>query len=146
MASSDPGEILFVYGTLRRKWGHPLSRMLRKKGQFLGEATFPGRLYDLGNYPGAVRSPVPTDRVKGDLFLLPNSAESFRVLDEYEGADVSVDSRVLFRRERCSACLGPGRMVESWVYLYCRSIDGLRRIPSGDFLEDCRLKASSRQL
>ncbi len=144
VTSSIPGEALFVYGTLRKQWEHPLSRMLRRESRFLGEAAFPGRLYDLGEYPGAVRSSVATEWVKGDLFLLSNPAESFGVLDEYEGVAAPVGGVALFRRERCSALLGPGRMVESWVYLFNRPTDGFRRIDSGDFLEDWRLRGKGR--
>jgi len=51
---------LFVYGTLRR--GFELHSYLRRQSaRFLGEGIIGGRLYDLGEYPGAIPSSLPGD-------------------------------------------------------------------------------------
>ena len=47
-------EYLFVYGTLRRGGGAPLSKLLGQQADLVGLGTFQGKLYDLGYYPGVV--------------------------------------------------------------------------------------------
>ena len=48
---------LFVYGTLRRGSGHPMSRFLAARARLLAGARVPGRLYDLGGFPGLTAMP-----------------------------------------------------------------------------------------
>ena len=119
-------EPLFVYGTLRR--GADQHDLL-DGATAIGEATWPGRLFGVAHYPGAVLSSDPRDSVRGEVYALaPTSASQLLArLDRYEGPE--------FRRERTNVRLGDGTRVESWIYLYVAPVDGLRRIGSGDFLK-----------
>ena len=60
-------DYLFVYGTLRPPFVNAFAHFLRQNSQFIGEATFPGLLFDLGDYPGAICKTDVTTQVQGTL-------------------------------------------------------------------------------
>ncbi len=60
-------EPLFVYGTLRS--GADQHDLL-DGATAIGEATWPGRLYGVAHYPGAVPSSDPRDSVRGEVYAL----------------------------------------------------------------------------
>jgi gamma-glutamylcyclotransferase (GGCT)/AIG2-like uncharacterized protein YtfP len=116
---------VFVYGTLRQR-DHPMRRVLDRHGIYAGRGTFQGRLYDLGRYPGAVRSSGKRDRIVGEIYKLQRPIEALKVLDEYEGR--------LFLREAATISLKPAETITAWIYLYRGRVEQGRRIPSGDYL------------
>ena len=121
---SDP-ELLFVYGTLRSR-GSAAARLA--PARLLGAASYRGRLYDLGDYPGVVPSADPADVVRGELFALPSAAAPLLAeLDRYEGPE--------FRRVRARVRPDGASAVESWIYLYAREVAQLPRVASGDYGE-----------
>lgn len=109
---------LFVYGTLKRQRHgkkHPLLRDVR----VIGRASMRGELYDLGKYPGVVRSVGNGDRVFGELYEIPEAKETeiLRRLDAYEGSE--------YDRQRVFVTLPDGRRRIAWVYV-------LRKHPKKD--------------
>jgi gamma-glutamylcyclotransferase (GGCT)/AIG2-like uncharacterized protein YtfP len=108
---------LFVYGTLRRGCDNQFARLLAEQGRFVGVARVPGRLYDLGSYPGAVASDQPDEWIHGEVFSLDDAL--LTALDEYEGAE--------FERAMVPA-------IDCWIYWYVGSDTG-RVIASGDWLK-----------
>ena len=100
---------LFVYGTLKRRSPsrrHPLLRDAR----FVTGASIGGVLYDLGEYPGLVRT-TRSDRVAGELYELAEDSASqvLRELDRYEGRE--------FVRRRVYVRLANGKRRAAWAYL-----------------------------
>ena len=70
---SDPEQrvhrqLLFVYGTLMEGFNRSWQKTLGAKP--IGKGTMVARLYDLGEYPGAVLAPGASDRVEGELYEL----------------------------------------------------------------------------
>ena len=118
-------DYLFVYGTLRRAFDHPMHQLLSSHADFIGIGRFQGKLYDLGNFPGAVASEEPSDQVKGELYVLHEAGQTFRALDEYEGK--------AFRRAQVAIRSEDGQEIRSWIYLYNRPVSRQRVITSGDF-------------
>ena len=116
--------LLFVYGTLRPFADVEMATWLRRNACYLGAATTPGRLYDLGSYPGMRASRSPRERVIGDVYRITN-ARVFRVLDRYEAR---------FVRERCVVSLARGRRKIAWAYRYRYRAAPAARIASGDYL------------
>src|SRR5688572_26395197 len=75
--------LLFVYGTLRPFVDIAMANWLRRSARHLGSAHAPGRLYDLGAYPGMKRPRGRAERVAGDVYRVINP-HVLRVLDRYE--------------------------------------------------------------
>ena len=125
LAPPEPGKqtLLFVYGTLKRGGG--LHAYLEHDAQFLSEGTIPGRLFDLGWYPGYRRSEAGV--VHGELFEIPEYRLS--EFDRVEGAPG------LYRRiqQQVTVADTPEMLVFrlAWVYEYARKLSGEREIPGG---------------
>ncbi len=106
MSSSN----LFVYGTLRRGSDNEFSRLLSDNAEFLGPARMQGKLFQIGEHTGAVRSAESGDTVRGEIFRLADPSGMLSTLDEYEGSE--------FERALMPVDLDSGEQVEAWVYLY----------------------------
>jgi gamma-glutamylcyclotransferase (GGCT)/AIG2-like uncharacterized protein YtfP len=115
--------LLFVYGTLRPFVEIEMAKWLRNSATHLGTATTPGRLYDLGAYPGMRIARGGRARVVGDVYRVANP-RVFRVLDRYEAS---------FARKRCLVKLARGGRRTAWAYRYRHGVAGARRIASGDY-------------
>ncbi|MGA8006473.1 MAG: gamma-glutamylcyclotransferase family protein [Burkholderiales bacterium] len=128
-------QFLFVYGTLRSDFGHPMAAALGMSTTRVGRAWSRGRLYDVGEYPGAVASASPADRVVGELHRIEPGREAalFAQLDRYEGWDPDRPSEREYLRVRTQVESEAGEAVEAWLYLYNRSTEGLAPIDSGDY-------------
>lgn len=128
-----PADLLFVYGTLRQGYAHPMARVLAKQARHLGMARMAGRLYRVSSYPGAVRD--DSGRwVTGDLFQLLRPAKLLRQLDRYEGCARGQSMNPAFIRQRVEVKLPTSKALTAWVYLYNRSVVAYPEIAGGDFL------------
>jgi gamma-glutamylcyclotransferase (GGCT)/AIG2-like uncharacterized protein YtfP len=133
-SSKNKKEYLFVYGTLRRDIKNQMGQVLSQYAEYCGEGFFQGRLYDIGEYPGAIPSSRSTDMIRGEVYLLRDVAKVFKILDEYEGCGPNASSPTEFRRETVMVSMEGGSNISSWVYLYNHPIKGLKRISSGNYL------------
>ena len=129
-----PGAHLFVYGTLRAGFV-PASLAARLPAlRRLGSATWHGRLYDLGRYPGAVAHAAAHDRVTGELVEVVDADAGLAWLDRYEGYDPRDLAGSLFVRERARVVLREsGEGADCWIYRYNGPVDAFPRIDSGDW-------------
>jgi len=124
---------LFVYGTLRR--GQPLYPHLdADKARFIGEGRIVGRLFDLGEYPGATPDPKRFSTVRGEVHELYDAPDTLSILDDIEGFDAKRPERSLFERRETDVTLDSGRTVRAWVYFYRRPLLDATEIPDGDFI------------
>jgi pyruvate carboxylase len=130
-----PDELLFVYGTLREDVAHPMAAVLRRYASRIGTASFRGRLFDLGEYPGAVPSLDAADRVVGELYRIEPGREAalFSELDRYEDCDPDDPSAGEYVRVRARIEPEVGKPVEAWIYQYNRPTHRSSRIDSGDY-------------
>jgi len=112
--------LLFVYGTLMR--GFPLHALLEGRATYLGEATTPGLLLDLGSYPAALKS--ATGKIRGEVYLLADP-DLWRALDSAEGSQ--------YHREQAGIEQTSGGWVEAYVYWYVGPLDGAVPVPGGDY-------------
>jgi gamma-glutamylcyclotransferase (GGCT)/AIG2-like uncharacterized protein YtfP len=130
MDAGGPTRLLFTYGTLRR--GAPMHALLEGAARYLGIATFRGRLWDLGAYPGVTDSRAGGGRVRGELYeLAAADAERQRLLDlldRYEGE--------AFERAEREITSGDGERRTAYLYLFQGSTREARRIRSGDYVAD----------
>jgi gamma-glutamylcyclotransferase (GGCT)/AIG2-like uncharacterized protein YtfP len=123
---------LFSYGTLLPQHAPreiaPTMRRLRRVGQGFVR----GRLYDLGDYPGAVltrNGPL----IRGLVFELPDDPEVLERLDKYEEFDRSRPKGSLFVRKRRIVSLQDGKKVFCWIYAYNRPTGAAPPLASGDY-------------
>lgn len=117
-----------------------MSNFLQKNATPVGEAFFQGKLFDTGNYPAIIPSENPDDQVWGDLFALKNIETVFSKLDHYEGYDTGNVENSLFVRKKLSVKPENKKELESWIYIYNRSVDQFNRIEEGDYLAYLKLK------
>ncbi len=129
-----PPQHLFVYGTLRRAFGHPMARLLSSNGRYIGEARLDGRLYDVGAYPAAVAAQPGSGGVIGEVHALGRPRLVFRALDRFEGCAPEDPEPHLYVRQERDVRLDTGASLTAWVYLYNRAIGPLPEIPGGDYV------------
>jgi gamma-glutamylcyclotransferase (GGCT)/AIG2-like uncharacterized protein YtfP len=110
-------DLLFVYGTLRRRSAHPMARWLRLNSDFLDEAQVAGELVDLGGYPGLIATKHPKKTVPGDLFRLHNPVAAFKRLDRYEGCAPGFRTPTEYVRQLAEVSV-QGVLKLAWLYRY----------------------------
>lgn len=126
-------QYLFVYGTLLPEAGtNPMSETIRRLNP-LGKGTIQGRLYDLGDYPGAILDSSSHSTVAGLVYELPDDRLVLQALDSYEGFAPDDHDGSLFVRTRKTAILEDGRRIHCWVYVYNRDPGTAPVVSSGDY-------------
>ncbi len=130
-------QYLFVYGTLRKDAGHEMYHFLASHASFVGVAAVRGNLYSLGEYPGIVPCQDTVDLVKGELYEIGTDAleDTLDLLDDYEGIGQEDPLSHEYRQELVPVILNDGCQMDAWTYVLNRSLEGLRRIHSGDFVK-----------
>jgi len=98
----------------------------------IGSGNVRGRLYDLGNYPGAVLNKAGSS-ISGEVFELPDSPDILGKLDEYEGFDPANPQGSLFVRKRRLVSLNGGKKKWCWIYVYNRHPGRAPTLHGGDF-------------
>ena len=131
---SDPAaNHLFVYGTLRRSTDNPMHQLLYGT-TLVGTGTFQGKLYDLGNYPAAIFSDDPADRVHGEVYRLADPPATLALLDSYEACTEADAQPHEYVRVVVPIHLETGDEVRTQIYLYNRAVAELTPVTSGDYL------------
>lgn len=134
MEMTNHREHLFVYGTLRRGGGSPLSKLLSEQAELVGLGAFQGKLYDLGEYPGVIPSSNPADAVVGEIYALNRGSSVLIMLDKYEDYLPDQPERSLYLRQLAPISAGENKTLQAWIYLYNGSINGCKQITPGDYL------------
>lgn len=121
---------LFAYGTLMR--GEGLHHHVRDILSCALLASAPGRIVDLGAFPGWVPPHGPEDRVSGEFFLLENAEEAIRRLDRVEGCRGYGSADALYVRRLVRVDVGEGRLRPAWTYVLVAQRSDATPIPGGD--------------
>ena len=125
-------EHLFVYGTLRKGYDLKLMGKVNHLLHYVGRGKVNADLYDLGRYPGAIRSSKGPE-VIGDVFELSEPERVLRTLDRYEGIGAGQTASEFIRR-RSKVKLRSGKTITAWVYWYNFDPGGKIRIKHKDYL------------
>jgi gamma-glutamylcyclotransferase (GGCT)/AIG2-like uncharacterized protein YtfP len=125
-------EHLFVYGTLRKGYDLKLVGKVNHLIRYVGQGKVNADLYDLGRYPGAIRT-TGGPEVIGDIFELSDPGRVLRVLDKYEGIGTGKAASEFVRR-RSRVKLRSGKTVTAWVYWYNHEPAGKIRIKHKNYL------------
>ena len=121
-----------MYGTLKRG-GESHGLLERLGASYVGKGSVAGVLFDLGAFPGAVRSEAQPSRVVGEIYRLHQAPRALEELDEYEGVGPGAVAASLYRREIAEVRLENGNRVSAWIYWLSRAPRRGRRIKSGDY-------------
>ncbi len=124
---------LFVYGTLTPSRAPAEISAAVRRLKRVGAASVRGRLYDLGEYPGAVLSRTSPSVIKGQVFELPEDQQVLDSIDTYEGFDPDHPRGSLFVRKRWPVTLADGSRMTCWIYAYNRKPGDARLIASGSY-------------
>jgi gamma-glutamylcyclotransferase (GGCT)/AIG2-like uncharacterized protein YtfP len=124
---------LFVYGTLLPDLAPESVRELVGRLRPRGPASVPGRLCDLGPFPGAILSDEAATGVQGQVFELPDDPGLLAALDAYEGFDPRRPEASLFVRVGRTVTLADGGTVSCWVYVYNDNPGDAPLIEGGDY-------------
>jgi gamma-glutamylcyclotransferase (GGCT)/AIG2-like uncharacterized protein YtfP len=111
-------DYIFVYGTLRRDTNSEMHRLLVQYAEFVCDATYRGKLYQIDYYPGAVPSDNPDDVVQGEVYLLHQADIVLSLLDRYEECGPDFPEPNEYNRRKQSVLLKDGRTITAWVYIY----------------------------
>lgn len=130
MTVENSPSLLFVYGTLMQGFSNPFAKKLRKNAIWRGKASFTGKLFDLGSYPGAVFFPSDEGLVHGELWEITAFDSVIPSLDYYEGIH---ETHPEYVRQLVSIRVEAGNEAEAWVYLYCQPIQSFVQIKHGDY-------------
>src|SRR5256885_2017770 len=109
---------LFLYGTLLPNQTPTEMADIVDQLQHVGSAHVRGRLYDLGEYPGAILDSSSDMKISGEVFEIPDKRDVLSALDSYEGYNPTYPSRSLFLRKQSSVHLADGRTLTCWIYVY----------------------------
>ena len=111
-------EYLFLYGTLLPDQAPAEIAAILKSLRRIGPARVRGRLYDFGEYPGALLVPSSKTIIQGEVFELPSTRATLKALDQYEEFDPTNTEASLFIRTKTRARLTDGNQVDCWMYVY----------------------------
>jgi gamma-glutamylcyclotransferase (GGCT)/AIG2-like uncharacterized protein YtfP len=123
-------QYLFVYGTLKNKLAPPEIAETVKKLKLVGDGFAYGKLYDLGEFPGAVLG--TDDKIFGSVYELPDDENVLPELDEYEGFYSQNPKESLYLRKKTKVYLR-NKSLTSWIYEYNQDLSNKRQIKSGNF-------------
>lgn len=130
---------LFVYGTLMSTASGGLGggerERLAKTATLVAPAAFQGRLFDLGNYPGAIDTPDGEAAVAGEVWKFKAKEPDFAWLDDYEGVDPETGAGSEYVRTRREVTLPDGQKLEAWIYLCTIDVSAHQRVESGSWLK-----------
>ncbi|MES3629652.1 MAG: gamma-glutamylcyclotransferase [Longimonas sp.] len=125
---------LMTYGSLMQATGMQQKLGVAPQLAFEAPCHVHGRLYDLGDFPGAV--PVQEGAgddedatVQGELYRLRSTNVLTRI-DQYEGYDPNRESASLFVRR---PVIAKPMDIRAWIYWYNGSVDGVPVVESGQW-------------
>lgn len=133
-------DYLFVYGTLRRNYDLKLKDRVARDLRYIGQAKVGATLYDLGKYPGAIRSSKGRE-VVGDVFRIDDPDRVLRILDKYEGIGEKTPHQSEFIRKKVRLKLRSGKELTAWVYWYNRDPGERTPIRYKDYLNYLKNKS-----
>lgn len=129
--SGGNGELVFVYGTLRRGG----SNAFRMDGaEFVASGKAGGAMFVISWYPGLVLD-AAQGQVLGDLYRV--RPEQLATLDEFEGLAAGELEGSEYRRVKTEVILleKPYGSVDAWVWEWKGDVNPAKRILSGDWMD-----------
>jgi gamma-glutamylcyclotransferase (GGCT)/AIG2-like uncharacterized protein YtfP len=126
------GSYLFVYGTLLIN-DNKYAAYLQKHCKLVGEGKTKGKLYDIGEYPGAIIDTNARQFIYGDIYLIDNTENVIHLIDEYEGLAPDEPQPHEYVRTIVNIETSNGS-IACWMYLYNWPINNFQEVPGGKYL------------
>ena len=133
-AATPPCDRIALYGSLMQGLGALDALALSHALQLEGPCVIPGRLFDLGPYPGLR---LGDGRVAGELYRI-ESPDALARLDDFEGFEPERPSESLYVRLRLTLLEPADR--SAWVYLYNHEPAPAALVPHGDWRAHLRTR------
>jgi gamma-glutamylcyclotransferase (GGCT)/AIG2-like uncharacterized protein YtfP len=126
-------DFIFVYGLLKSMYENEPAQYIRRNCTLIGEGFFPGKLVDIGTYPGAIFDETSQTSVYGEVYKIErNKEELFAFLDHFEGVGPEFEEPNEYKRELIPVQLGD-KKIHASCYVYNWNSDGLKVIESGRY-------------
>ncbi len=129
---------LFIYGSLLQT-NNEFGSYLKKHATLYKQGRLKGKLYDAGDYPGAIANVNEGFYIYGSILQLDDPVETLKHIDDYEGFGDDQLQPNLFLRELLDIETDD-KTIKCWVYLYNYPIANLHQITSGNYLEYKKIK------
>ena len=92
-------------------------QQLHKAAKFIGRAQVKGKLFDFGEYPGAVYEPYSDTLIFGELYEIVDQSV-WSIIDEYEGCSIQDEKPHEYIRIDVEASCEDGRKFRCQFYQY----------------------------
>lgn len=127
------GDNIFVYGTLKKEMLGKVMPEIKPYVRFSNRGYVNGKLYDLGEFPGAKPSKSADKKVYGQLLNIKPGFEEkvLKELDEYEEFYPLAKVNSLFKRQRVKVFTNDANVVDAWIYWYNKPVEEINEIGSG---------------
>ena len=125
--------LLFVYGTLLNE-ENKYAVYLKTNSRFYSEGRIKGKLYNIGEYPGAVLLPIGEDYIYGSILELDHTESVLHVIDDYEGYGNDQPMPNEFIR-LIAPVETSSTIFNCWVYVYNLPTIGVKLIENGRYIK-----------
>ena len=126
-------DLLFIYGTLLKE-DNEYAGYLKNNSTFYSKGRLKGKLYDIGEYPGAILSDDDDTCLYGNIVKMIEPDRVLPVINDYEGFGVDQSYPNEFIRVLGNIETGIG-IVTCWIYLYNLPITGLAVVKDGRYIK-----------
>jgi gamma-glutamylcyclotransferase (GGCT)/AIG2-like uncharacterized protein YtfP len=124
--------LLFIYGTLLNH-NNEFAVYLKEHSHFFANGKVRGKLYDIGEYPGAILD-NGDEYIYGVILQIEDPEVVFFEIDDYEGyGDGQPEPNEFIRISADVETVS--EIVSCYIYVYNLPTDGLPRIADGRFLQ-----------
>lgn len=122
-------DYIACYGTLMRDFPMQKELEIVDKLKFVDHAYLPGALYEMGDFPGMVKS--DTEETFAEVYEILDE-QALKLMDLYEDYDPKHPKTSLYIREKITLS-SPD--LTCWVYYYTGDLNGRKKIIENNWLE-----------
>jgi gamma-glutamylcyclotransferase (GGCT)/AIG2-like uncharacterized protein YtfP len=126
-------DLLFVYGTLLSE-DNEYAIYLKSNSRFYSLGKLKGKLYNVGEYPGAILNDESGGYIQGSILQIDDPVKVLPIIDYYEGFGEKESQPNQFIRISAEVETDFGPVI-CWVYLYNLPVTGLTLIENGRYIK-----------
>lgn len=123
--------LIFIYGTLLDE-DNEYAVYLRNHSKLYSHGKIKGKLYDIGEYPGAILADEGNEYIYGSILEISDLENVQPLIDDYEGFGVDQPQPNEFIRVLTQVEAEVG-LLNCWVYLYNLPVTESSQLKSGRY-------------